>query len=107
MTSNDENLPAEQPDTSQAVAPTGRAPLDVVSVRSGMFGVEGSGDTSGYGGLERIVSMPSASPRPYGSYFDEIVDVLTEVLAEAGVEFDDAVEKVVVDRGELTLYVAR
>ncbi|WP_022917194.1 NADH-quinone oxidoreductase subunit C [Ruania albidiflava] len=105
MTSSEENLPAEQQTASQEVAPAGRAPLDVISVREGMFGVHGSGDTSGYGGLERVVSMPGASPRPYGSYFDEIVDVLTEVLAEAGVDFDDAVEKVVVYRDELSLYV--
>ena len=37
-------------------------------VRTGMFGAETSGDTSGYGGLQ--VRTPALAPlRPYGSYF--------------------------------------
>src|SRR5665648_442575 len=51
--------------------------------------------------------MPGPSERPYGGWFDEVVDVLAEVLAEGGTAFGDAVESVVVDRGELTLYVRR
>ena len=46
-------------------------------------------------------------PRPYGSYFDEIADGLAEGLAEAAPAFADAVERVIVDRGELTLHVPR
>ena len=80
---------------------------EVVDVRHGMFGADGTGDTSGYGGLVRTVAMPGPSERPYGGWFDEVVDILAEVLAEAGVAFDDAVEGVVVDRGELTLNVRR
>jgi NADH-quinone oxidoreductase subunit C len=81
---------------------------DVVSVREGMFGVSGPGDTSGYGGLVRTVAMPPATQRPYGGWFDEVADVLAEVLAEdGGPGWDAAVEKVVVDRGEMCLYVRR
>ncbi|MEN5073568.1 NADH-quinone oxidoreductase subunit C [Isoptericola cucumis] len=88
---------------------------EVVDVRRGMFGVDGSGDTSGYGGLVQPVALPGAASRPYGGWFDEAVDVLAEVLGEAGVAFDDAVERVVVDpqtdppheHAELTLVVAR
>ena len=40
--------------------------LDVVDVRHGMFGVEGTGDTSGYGGLVRPVAFPGSTSRPYG-----------------------------------------
>ncbi len=36
-----------------------------------------------------------------------MVDLLAEVLAEQDIAFDDAVPAVVVDRGELTLHVAR
>jgi len=67
----------------------------------GMFGVAGSGDTSGFGGLVRRRRAAVSTPRPYGGYFDEVVDALE--LAFAG--FDDAVEKIIVDRGELTLYI--
>ena len=98
---------AQEAGGQQVVQPEGRTPLDVIKVRKGMFGVTGPGDTSGFGGLQRTVFMPGQSERPYGSYFDEIVDILAEVLAEAGVAFDDAVEKVVVYRGQLTLYINR
>jgi NADH-quinone oxidoreductase subunit C len=73
--------------------------------RTGMFGTHTTGDTSGYGGLRvRRAPVPS-SPRPYGSYFDEIADRLAEGLQGDGPGFDEAVERVVVDRGELTLHV--
>ena len=72
-----------------------------------MFGVQGTGDTSGYGRLARPIALPGSSPRPYGSYFDEVVDALAAALADTGVEFEDAVERVVVFRDELTLHVRR
>ncbi|WP_298454553.1 NADH-quinone oxidoreductase subunit C [uncultured Cellulomonas sp.] len=84
----------------------GREPIEVIDVRTGMFGAADGGDTSGYGGLVRRIAMPGASERPYGGWFDEAVDVLTEVLDEDGPGFAAAVERVVVDRGELTLHVA-
>ncbi len=70
---------------------------EIIGVRRGMFGISGTPDTSGYGRLVRPIKLPGGTPRPYGGYFDSIVDA-----------FDDAaVEKVVVDRGELTVYVHR
>ncbi|GAB2699159.1 NADH-quinone oxidoreductase subunit C [Thalassiella azotivora] len=92
---------------AQNLPATGGPAADVVAVREGMFGVSGPGDTSGYGGLVRTVAMPGASSRPYGGWFDDAADVLTEVLGASGTGWDAAVEKVVVDRGELTLYVRR
>jgi NADH-quinone oxidoreductase subunit C len=80
---------------------------EVINVRRGMFGASGSGDTSGYGRLVREVTLPGSSPRPYGGYFDEVVDRLAGVLKANDVEFEDAIEKVVVDRDELTLHVRR
>ena len=85
----------------------GRPSIDVVGVRTGMFGAGDTGDTSGYGGLVRAVVMPGPSDRPYGGWFDEAADVLAEVLEEAGSSWDAAIENVVVDRGELTLHVRR
>ena len=73
------------------------------SKKLGMFGVEGSGDTSGYGGLVREPWDAPAADRPYGGYFDEIVDA----LAAAYPSLDEALTKVVVDRDELTLHVKR
>ena len=67
-----------------------QAPVDVVAVREGMFGVSGSGDTSGYGGLERTVAMPAASQRPYGGWFDQAADALAEDLSSSGTGWDAA-----------------
>ena len=80
---------------------------EVVDVRLGMFGVKGPGDTTGFGGLVAPVVMPGASARPYGGWFDEVVDVLAELLDESGTGAANAIEYVVVDRGELTIYVRR
>jgi NADH-quinone oxidoreductase subunit C len=76
-----------------------------------MFGVSGSGDTSGFGGLVRRRTSVLGSPRPYGGYYDEIVDALTDELAEFEqpdgtiTDVSDAIEKAVLDRGELTLHI--
>ena len=80
-------------------------PPEVIGVRHGMFGVTGSGDTSGYGRLLREVTLPGSSPRPYGGYLDDLVDRLIEALGEDA--FTAAVERVVVFRDELTLDVRR
>ncbi|MCZ7421414.1 MULTISPECIES: NADH-quinone oxidoreductase subunit C [unclassified Micromonospora] len=79
--------PAEFP----PAAPAGR----------GMFGNQGSGDVSGFGGLVRQHRTVEDSPRPYGGYFDEVRDALEEAYPA----FGEAIEKVVVDRGELTLHI--
>ena len=71
--------------------------------KSGMFGVEGSGDTSGFGGLVKEPYVALAAQRPYGSYFDDVADALVAAYPKAA----QGITKVVVDRGELTLHVAR
>lgn len=78
---------------------------EVIGTRRGMFGVRGTGDTSGYGRLVREVALPGSSPRPYGGYFDEVVDALIAILGRDG--FTEAVERVVVFRDELTIDVRR
>jgi NADH-quinone oxidoreductase subunit C len=70
---------------------------------SGMFGARGTGDTSGYGGLVRTPAATGSSQRPYGGYFDDVADDLERAYPE----FSLAIERVVVDRGELTLHVKR
>ncbi|MDO8645455.1 MAG: NADH-quinone oxidoreductase subunit C [Candidatus Planktophila sp.] len=70
---------------------------------SGMFGTHGTGDTSGYGGLVRSATSTGSSERPYGGYFDGLVDDLERAYPE----FSASIERVIVDRGELTLHVKR
>ena len=84
----DANLPAR----------LGEERLSEPVIRSGMFGVQDTPDTSGFGLLRVHEPPPLDSPRPYGSYFDEIADTLG---------LPDAIERVVVDRGELTFHVRR
>jgi NADH-quinone oxidoreductase subunit C len=78
--------------------------------RRGMFGAAGTGDTSGFGRLVARDTNPvrlASTPRPWGSEFDQVGDSLSSALQRAGIPFDDAVEKVVVDRGEITFFVRR
>jgi len=100
--------PAEEPGgvpvSEPPVGATSGAPAEFPPASPagrGMFGVAGSGDTSGFGGLVRRRVAVVGSPRPYGGYFDEVYDALEEAYPG----FDDAIEKVVVDRGELTLHI--
>lgn len=62
-----ENLPA----TPEAAA------TKPVAVRKGMWS-EGTGDTSGYGGLVRPLPTVTGSTPPFGSYFDAIYERLIE-----------------------------
>ena len=73
--------------------------------RRGMFGVEGSGDTSGFGGLRLPGYVPAPAERPFGGWFDAFVDELGAALAERGV--GGALQQITIDRGEITFYVAR
>jgi NADH-quinone oxidoreductase subunit C len=63
-----------------------------------------SGDVSGYGRLVRRKPQWDSTSRPYGGYFDDVVDELAYALGD---EFSYAVERVVVHAGQLTLHVAR
>src|SRR5947209_4867879 len=65
-----------------------------------MFGVHGTGDTTGFGGLHTPAVVEGSTPKPYGGYFDEVSDSLDAALPHA----DALLERVIVDRGELTLY---
>ncbi|HXT45113.1 MAG TPA: NADH-quinone oxidoreductase subunit C [Pseudonocardiaceae bacterium] len=74
--------------------------------RQGMFGVQGWGDTSGYGGLKLPAYVPPPAQRPYGDGFDELTDELLAAMNERGVPAA-AIQQVTVDRGEITYYVRR
>jgi len=71
--------------------------------RHDIFGASGFGDTSGFGGLVARPPQLVSTPRPYGEWFDEA----TDALQAAYPAFGDAIERVVVHRGELTLHIKR
>ncbi len=104
------------PDQSPDNVPAPEGEVRQVGERRGMFGAQGTGDTSGYGGLVKPTLFPGASRRPYGpstgsggaGWFDEVADALDGSLAETlGDNASAAIERVVVHRGEITFHVAR
>ena len=76
---------------------------EVLQVRKGMFGVQGSGDTSGYGGLTRVVEFPGAAVPPFGGWWDQVYERIGALVPN----FSDVITKVVIYRGEITFHVAR
>ena len=53
---------------------------------------------SGYGGLVAPVVLPGAAQRPYGGWYDDVADALESTID---------VDRVVIDRGEITFHVRR
>lgn len=83
-------------------SPPGTTPDPVqVGERTGMFGARNGADTSGYGGLVSPILFPGAAVRPYGGDFDAIADALEARVAP------EAIARIVVDRGEMTVFVPR
>ena len=71
----DDDATALMPENTLPVIP-GTTEPEIVDVRKGMFVVHGSGDTSGYGVIGRPVVIQSGTPKPYGGWFDEVVEKL-------------------------------
>ncbi len=69
-----------------------------------MFGAHDTGDTSGYGLLHREPYVPAPAERPFGGYFDEVVDALMSAMQSQGVPAS-AIEQITVANGELTCYL--
>ena len=93
--------------------------------RTGMFGVHGSGDTSGYGLLITQPYTPVPAERPFGGpegvrgarderssgsdqygQFDEVADALAAAMAERSIP-SSAILQTTVANGEITFYASR
>jgi NADH-quinone oxidoreductase subunit C len=93
-------------DASPENAPATLDPeLRPVGTRQGMFGVTGTGDTSGYGGLVQPIVFPPSANRPFEGWHEDVAAALDTALAGGGVEH--ALENVVIHRGEITFHVRR
>jgi NADH-quinone oxidoreductase subunit C len=76
------------------------AQTQVLGIRTGMWGSkDGSGDTSGYGGISRTKQMPGLSDRPYGGWFDQVADRIEELVPGFGTG------RVYVHRDQITFFV--
>src|SRR4029450_4013711 len=78
-----ESLTREAPEVSseataaeedEAQLATTEPTAEVLQVRKGMFGVKGTGDTSGYGGLTRTIEFPAPATPPFGGWWDQVYD---------------------------------
>ncbi len=86
--------------------PEGGTRVQPSRAREGMFGVHGSGDTSGFGGLRLPGYAPAPAERPFGGWFDEFADEVGNALDRRGIT-RGAVQQITIDRGEITFYVER
>jgi NADH-quinone oxidoreductase subunit C len=97
----------ESPETGvRPASQEGETPIAATRTRSGMFGVRGTGDTSGFGGLRLPGYAPAPAERPFGGWFDEVADELGAALDQRDID-RTAIIQTTIDRGEITFYVQR
>ncbi len=96
----------EQSTDLAGTSPEGGTRIAPSRSRAGMFGVSGSGDTSGFGGLRLPGYAPAPAERPFGGWFDEVADELSAALDERDIP-RGAVQQITIDRNEITFYVQR
>jgi NADH-quinone oxidoreductase subunit C len=99
--STDEHQASEQ---RSELATSDQAGPEVLEVRRGMFGVRGTGDTSGYGGLAKTIEFPAAAAPPFGGWWDSVYERIGVLIPGS---FGEVITKVVLHRGEITFHVAR
>ena len=108
MSADDTPTPdATESPAGQQVTGSQQGAPEVVEVRHGSFGVAGTGDTSGFGGLVEVLETAPAATRPFGGWFDEVTDELELALADADVPATEAIERIVIEHGEITYHVRR
>ncbi len=103
VSSADDEAGEQQTETGQAEVAVAEPTAEVLETRKGMFGVRGTGDTSGYGGLTRTVAFPSGATPPFGGWWDDVYDRIGELVPN----YSDVITNVVIHRGEITFHVAR
>ena len=104
LSTPEENAPAE---VAQASSQRGFALPEPIAHRKGLFGAGTDSSTSGFAGLVTDSFLPGEASRPYGGWFDQVVDVLEELISADGLKVSDVIEKVTIDRGQLGIFIAR
>ena len=98
LSTPEENAPAE---VAPASPQRGFALPEPIAHREGLFGAGTDSSTSGFSGLVSDSFLPGEASRPYGGWFDQVVDVLEELISADGLKVSDVIEKVTIDRGQL------
>lgn len=76
---------------------------EVISRVQGMWGSGKpgeSGDTSGFEGMRRVISLTGSTEPPFGGWFDDVADRMAELVPGFAT-------RVMVHRGEITFFVDR
>ena len=85
----------------QVLVPQAPTEGPVITVRKGMWGSgSGSGDTSGFSGMTRVVELGGNTTPPFGGWFDDVADRIAELVPHFA-------SRVMVWRGEITFVVPR
>lgn len=92
---------------SDEIAATGGIGPSVIAQRKGMWGVQDTGDTTGFGGQEETFVVAPPAIRPYGGWFDEVVDIIIELAQADGFSEADVIEKVSVESDQLVIFIKR
>ena len=71
-------------EVTQASSQRGFALPEPIAHREGLFGAGTDSSTSGFSGLVSDSFLPGEASRPYGSWFDQVVDVLEELIVADG-----------------------
>ena len=90
LSTPEENAPAE---VAQASSQRGFALPEPIAHRQGLFGAGTDSSTSGFAGLVTDSFLPGEASRPYGGWFDQVVDVLEELIAADGLRFPTSLRK--------------
>lgn len=85
----------------------GETGAEHITTRKGMWGVKNGADTTGFGGQENVVTIAAPAHRPYGGWFDEVVDIIGELAMADGLQPEDVIEKVTTQYGELVIFIKR
>ncbi|MFC5280823.1 NADH-quinone oxidoreductase subunit C [Arcanobacterium canis] len=93
--------------SNNEIAPAGAVGPEVIARRSGMWGVKDSGDTTGFSTQREIAVVAPPATRPYGGWFDDVVDIILELGASDGFAPEQLIEKVSTQNGQLVIFVPR
>ncbi|MFP7696256.1 NADH-quinone oxidoreductase subunit C [Trueperella sp. LYQ143] len=93
--------------TDGTIVPDGAFGASVVAQRSGMWGVTDTGDTTGFTGHKETFVVARPAHRPFGGWFDEVVDIIVELAQADGYREYEVIEKVSIDNGQLVIFVPR
>ena len=81
-------------EVTQASSQRGFALPEPIAHREGLFGAGTDSSTSGFSGLVSDSFLPGEASRPYGGWFDQVVDVLEELIVADGLAVADVIERV-------------